>query len=122
MTAPPWTTLWVAVRGLLESPNPILVLNFMSVVSICVLSMVSRPRLEYLLYAAAAIAILLCKETKPPMQSMMRYVLIIFPAYIGLAQRLQSPRMRSRFSLVCAALFIINIGLLWLFLGWSLVL
>jgi hypothetical protein len=121
-TAPPWTTLWVSVRTLAHTPNPILVLNVIFLLSIFILVTRSRLRMEYLLYSAAAIVIFLCKETTPPLQSVMRYLLIIFPAYVGFARIVQGPRAQPRFGMVCAALFVINLGLLWLFLGWSLVL
>jgi len=78
--------------------------------------------MEYVLYAAAAMVVFLAKQTEPPLQSTMRYLLIVFPAFVGLARFLQGPTLRPRFGMVCAALFVINVGLLWLFLGWSLVL
>jgi hypothetical protein len=112
----------VSVRTLAHTPNPILVLNVIFLLSIFILVTRSRLRMEYLLYSAAAIVIFLCKETTPPLQSVMRYLLIIFPAYVGFARIVQGPRAQPRFGMVCAALFVINLGLLWLFLGWSLVL
>jgi hypothetical protein len=122
LTVPPWATLWESVRTLAHMPNPILALNMIFLVSAIVLVTRSRLRIEYLLYSAAAIVIFLCKETTPPLQSMMRYLLIIFPAFVGFARILQSPHAEPRFAMVCAALFMFNLGLLWLFLGWSLVL
>jgi hypothetical protein len=121
-TVPPWTTLWVSVRTVAHTPNPILVLNLIFLLSALVLVTRSRVRIEYLLYSAAAMVIFLCKETTPPLQSMMRYLLIIFPAFVGLARMLEGPHAGPRFGMVCTALFVINLGLLWLFLGWSLVL
>lgn len=120
--ASPWTTLWSSVHILAQTHNLILVLNLISLVSVSVLAMLSRVRLEYLLYSAAAIGVLLCKETNPPLQSMMRYLLIVFPAFVGFARWLQFPHLRPRFGMVCASLFLINVGLLWLFSGWSLLL
>lgn len=121
-TAAPWMTLWASVYLLAHSPNPVLVLNLMFLLVVSVLAMRSRLRIEYLFYSAGAIIIFLCKETAPPLQSMMRYLLIVFPAFVGLARLLQRPYLESRFGMVCAALFVVNLGLLWLFLGWSLVL
>jgi hypothetical protein len=74
-----------------------------------------------MIYAAAAIGVVLCKQTMPPLQSMMRYVLVVFPAYVGFARLFSGPHFSERFGLVCAALFLLNLELLWLFLGWSLV-
>jgi hypothetical protein len=117
----PWTTLWASVRDLIYMPNPILALNLIFLLSVSAFAVLSRMRVEYLLYSAAAIVVFLCKETTPPLQSMMRYLLIIFPAFVGFARLLQGPRLLPRFWMVCACLFLVNVGLLWLFLGWSLV-
>jgi Gpi18-like mannosyltransferase len=120
--APPWTTLWVSVHTLAHTHDSILMLNLIFLISVCALAALSRLRIEYLLYSAAAVILLLCKETTPPLQSMVRYLLIIFPAFAGLARWLEGPGVRSRFGIVGGSLFAINIGLLWLFLGWFLVL
>jgi hypothetical protein len=120
--AMPWTTLWASVDAMARRPDPILGLNLICLLLISGLVAWSRLRIEYLLYCAAAIVVFLCKETTPPLQSMMRYLLIVFPAFVGCAYLLQRPTLQSRFEMVCAALFVVNLGLLWLFLGWSLVL
>jgi len=120
-TALPWTTLWVSLRALTNRPNLILILNLIALPSVSVLALRSRLNVEYVLYSVAAIVVFLCKETTPPLQSMMRYLLIIFPSYVGFARFLQRPNLRPRFGMVCASLFVVNIGLMWLFLGWSLV-
>lgn len=121
-TSAPWTTLWMSVYTLAHNPDPILTLNLLFLLLVSFLSAVSRLRVEYLLYAAGAIVVFLCKETSPPLQSMVRYLLIIFPACVGCVRLLQRPYLQPRFGMVCAALFILNVGFLWLFLGWSLVL
>jgi hypothetical protein len=121
-TSPPWTTLWASVYALVHTPDPILVLNLIFLLLVSVLATRSRLKIEYLLYSAAAIVFFLSKNTTPPLQSMLRYLLIVFPAFVGFAQLLQRPHFQPRFGMVCLALFVINLGLLWLFLGWSLVL
>ena len=121
-TSPPWTTLWAGVYALVHTPDPILVLNVIFLLLVSVLATRSRLKIEYLLYSAAAIVFFLSKNTTPPLQSMLRYLLIVFPAFAGFAQLLQRPHFQPRFGMVCLALFVINLGLLWLFLGWSLVL
>ena len=121
-TATPWTTLWVAGARLLHQPDPLLILNLLFLIVICVLLGLSRTRLEYKLFGLAAILLVLCKDTNPPLQSTMRYVLIVFPAFIGAAQILATPRKKPRLWPICSGLFLINLALMWLFLGWSLVL
>ena len=119
--ASPWSTFWAGVSTLVHAPNAILMMNLFFLMLVCALAALSRARMEYLLYAAVALGMALCKETTPPLQSMMRYVLIVFPAFAGLARWFDGPRGSSRFRLVCAVLFAVNLGLLWLFTGWSLV-
>jgi hypothetical protein len=74
------------------------------------------------LYGRAVILFVLCKQTSPPLQSMMRYLLLVFPAFLGLVQILDRPALKRRFAIVCVGLFVMNLALMWLFLGWSLVL
>jgi hypothetical protein len=118
----PWTTLWASLRSLVHEPNPIIILNLIALFSMVLLVVRSRLRMEYVVYSAATIVAFLCKGTNPPLQSVVRYLLIIFPAFVGFAGIFRRPQMRSRFGMACSALFVINLGLLWLFLGWSLVL
>ncbi len=130
LPAMPWQTVGAALVVFSRTHNALLAMNLVALVICCVLVLASRMKPEYLLYAAAAIILCLMKMTDPPLQSMLRYVLIVFPVYVGLARSFwrssgrssDYPQLRGRFALVCAALFAANLGLLWLFLGWSLVL
>jgi hypothetical protein len=120
--APPWITLGHALAQLSpRSPDGMLILTLSLLLAVAVLAAASRARIEYLIYAAAAILIFLCKETKVPLQSMIRYLLIVFPAYMGLARLLQRPWLQKRFAMVMAVLFALNATLLWFFLNWWLV-
>ncbi len=120
--APPWTTLFSAGARLLHGHSPILFLNAIFLIAFCIFVGVAKTRLEYQAYATAAIVVCLCKQTDPPLQSMMRYLIIVFPGFLGLAQLLQNSRWKSKFGLVVLALFVVNAAWMWLFLGWSLVL
>ena len=117
----PWRTLWVAIRTSLNSPNPVLILNLVFPIAVSILVAISRVRVEYVMFAVVAMLMAFCKNTTPPLQSMVRYLLIVFPAFVGMARLFQNPPMQSRFVMACLALFLMNLGLLWLFLGWSLV-
>jgi hypothetical protein len=121
-TAAPWNTVRAALSALFLDPNLILILNLLCLVLVCALAFSSRVRIEYLIYAGAVIAMVLCKRTEPPLQSMIRYMLIIFPAFVGLARITRASRHRRLFVTFCIGLFTVNLGLLWLFEGWSLVL
>ena len=121
-TAPPWITLRAGLENLVHHPTPILILNFGVLLTDCFLIVRSRVRIEYLLYSAAAVLLFLAKQTTPPLQSMMRYLLMVFPVFVGAVGLFQNARRQARFGMVAMALFVMNCGLLWLFLGWSLVL
>src|SRR2546426_1711787 len=121
-TAFPWTTLWVGVEHLFRAPDVILVLNLLLLIVCCALLAIVRTRKEYVLYGLAVILLVLCKQTTPPLQSMMRYLLLVFPAFLGLAQILDRPSLKRRFAMVCVGMFVMNAALMWLFLEWSLVL
>jgi hypothetical protein len=122
VAAPPWVTVWRAVSPhSLRMPNGELLFTFSFLVAVVVLSIVSRERVEYKSYAAGAITVSLCKETVFPLQSMVRYLLIVFPAYSGLARLVQTPWLQKRFVMVCSLLFAMNLTLLWLFFDWWLV-
>jgi hypothetical protein len=60
----------------------------------------------------------LCKKTDPLLQSTMRYVVVVFPAFIGLALSMKRP-----IGLVVLSVFLVlfNGVLLWGFFEWSLV-
>jgi Gpi18-like mannosyltransferase len=118
----PSTTLWLALERLIRAPNIVLGLNVFFLLLFCVLLMLVRTRTEYVLYGAAVILFVLCKQTTPPLQSMMRYLLLVFPAFLGTAQILNRPLLKRKFAMVCIGLFVMNAALMWLFLAWSLVL
>jgi hypothetical protein len=118
----PWTTLWLGVEQLFRTPDIVLALNLLSLIVFCVLLTVVRIKPEYVLYGAVVILFVLCKQTTPPLQSMMRYLLLVFPAFLGVAQILDRPSLKRRFAMLGVGLFVMNVALMWLFLGWSLVL
>lgn len=118
----PGTTLWLAMQHLFRAPDIILVLNLLFLLLFCVLLVLIRARREYVLYGAAVILFVLCKETTPPLQSMMRYLLLVFPVFLATGQIFNRPLLKRRFAMVCIGLFVMNLALMWLFLGWSLVL
>lgn len=120
--SPPWVTLGHALAQLSPwPPDGMLIFNLALLLGVTILAAVSPERIEYRIYAAAAILIFLCKQTKFPLQSMIRYLLIVFPVYVGLMHLMQRPRLQKRFAMSSAVLFALNATLLWLFLEWWLV-
>jgi hypothetical protein len=70
------------------------------------------------LYAAAMLLMFLCKKTDPLLQSTMRYVVVVFPAFIGLALAVKRP-----IGLVVLSVFLVLLNgvLLLKLFEWSLV-
>lgn len=118
----PWATLWHSLRAFYGSHDILLGLNLFCLFFVAWLIFLSRSGVAYVSFGVSALVLFLTKRTDPLLQSTMRYSLIIFPAYIGWERWLENPKLRPRFGISSVVLFIANLGLLWLFLGWSLVL
>jgi Gpi18-like mannosyltransferase len=118
----PWTTLWNGVQAFIHYHNLLLGLNLFFLLLFCCVVVINYTELAYTLFGISAILLFLIKQTDPLLQSTIRYLLIIFPVYVGLGRWFESPRLKARIRMLCTALFIANLGLLWLFQGWSLVL
>jgi len=93
-------------------------LNFLSLVTVGALSLLKRMRTEYKLYAVAVILLFLSKNSHPVLNEMLRYVLVIFPAFIGLALRVKRP---LGLIVLSALLLLIHAVLLLKYFEWSLV-
>jgi hypothetical protein len=117
----PWITLWDSVRAIAITHDPGLILNLLILAVIAVLITLPPRRAEYVVYSVALLILFFAKHSEPLLQSSVRYVLAVFPAFIGLAAFLQRSRLASRFPLLLTALFILNLTGLYLFLKWSLV-
>jgi len=115
--AMPWTTLASVADALGRSYSFGLRLNLLAVAIATALVLMRGVRLEYRLYALSCVALFLAKETNPLLQSSVRYVAIVFPAYIGMNRLLDD---RARYAVGLAALAAANLFLLWQFLEWSL--
>lgn len=109
----PWATLWRAIAR----PEALTTMNLLFVVIAVIFSLRPLVRLEYAAFSIAAATLFLTKSTHPLLQSSMRYVLAIFPAFAGLAQL----RNRLFFVLLLIAAFLLNLKLFFAFLDWQLV-
>jgi hypothetical protein len=118
----PWMTLWTTFLSLAHSLNVIVAFNLLFVFLFCWFVFASRMDLAYKFFAFAAVLLFLTKHIDPPLQSTARYLLIVFPAYMGVENYFESPRLKARFGILCMVLMVANLGLMWLYLGWSLVL
>jgi hypothetical protein len=93
-------------------------MNLITLVLILAVSLLKPWRLEYIVYSLLAVTMFLLKKTEPLLQSTVRYLLAVFPAYVLLATNLQDRLI------VAGLLFfgaILNLKLFWLYLEWNLV-
>jgi|SRR5271157_410569 len=115
----PWVTLARCVHRFVSvGPDPLFKLNLGLFALICCLALLTPVRNEYKLYAAAALLVFLSKNTDPLLQSTMRYVLVVFPAFIGLALWM---KRGVGLIVLSAFLLLINGVLLLTFFKWSLI-
>jgi hypothetical protein len=115
----PWITLALCLHRFVSGGVDLLFkLNFVFFALMCGLALLTRVRTEYKLYAAAMLLMFLSKKTDPLLQSTMRYVVVVFPAFIGLALRMK--RLTGWVAL-SAFLLLVNAVLLLKFFEWSLV-
>jgi hypothetical protein len=115
----PWVTLALCLHRFVSGGLDLLFkFNFVFLVLICGLALLTRVPTEYKLYAAALLLMFLCKKTDPLLQSTMRYVVVVFPAFIGLAL---SMKHLVGWVVLSAFLVLFNGVLLWGFFEWSLV-
>jgi hypothetical protein len=115
----PWVTLALCLHRFLSGGLDLLFkFNFVFFALICGLALLQRVRTEYKLYAAAMLLMFLCKKTDPLLQSTMRYVVVVFPAFIGLALAVKRP-----IGLVVLSVFLVLLNgvLLLKLFEWSLV-
>jgi hypothetical protein len=119
--APPWTTLWLAIRSLGQRIEPLVVLSLIALIFSFAAGVVARRRAEDRWFSAAVIGHMLLRVCTPPLFGAPRYLLPVYAAYLTTGE--WTARLsRGRFALLCAALFACNLGWMWAFLSWSLVL
>ncbi len=114
----PWTTLFAVFRESFATFDAMLILNLTALCVIFIPAFVKRFRIEYTLFALAALILFLAKKTDPLLQSTTRYVLAVFPAFAGCAALLKHP---FAFALCLVTLCLINVILLMAFFEWALV-
>ncbi len=119
--AAPWITLWRAVRSLAERFEPLVLMSLGALVLVFVAGIIARRRAEDRWFSAAVIVLLLLRMCSPPLFGSPRYLLPVYPAYLTMGDWVK--KMNSaRFVFLCAALLACNLGWMWAFLNWSLVL
>jgi len=117
-TVAPWITLRDVIYAAMQGHNTLVLLNLILFVVAGLASFSPSVRMEYRLYAAAAMCLFLTKHTDPLLQSTTRYSLTLFAAYPALAAKLGKGVPFAIVLLLSAAL---NILLFRVFLDWGLV-
>lgn len=114
--AAPWTTLIAALRALATDHAGFVIFNLSAIVLTMLFVFASRLRVEYKLLSAGMALFLLTANTSPPLHSMMRYSLAIFPAFVALAVKARA----SWSVLLTATTFgMVNLLLLYFFFDWA---
>jgi len=119
--APPWTTLWLAIRSLAQRFEPLVVISLVALIFFLVAGVLAKRRAEDRWFSAAVITHMVLRVCSPPLFGAPRYLLPVYAAYLTTAEW-TSKLNRGRFALLCVALFACNLGWMWAFLNWSLVL
>jgi hypothetical protein len=120
--AGPWTTLWLAIRSLVERFDSLVMISLVALILFFVAGVAQRRmRIEDRCFSAAVIVHLLLRVCWPPLLGAPRYLLPLYPAYLTLGTWAEKMR-RTRFVFLCGALFAFNLIWMLAFLNWSLVL
>lgn len=115
--APPWSTALAVLREL-GSGNGALLLNLALLALALGVLLARRPRVELGLYCLAALGLFFTKKTEPVLQSTGRYLLALFPIHASAAALAADERT---FRVRLLVLLLLNLGLLYTFLEWSLI-
>ena len=117
---PPWTGVGEALRLIVSQGDALLAVKLGLVVLFAALSLRREVLIEDKLFALAVILQMLM-YTGRPLLGAMRYLLLVYPAFMvlgGYAGR----RSWRQFSFYLVALGVLNLAWMWAFLNWSLVL
>jgi hypothetical protein len=121
--AAPWTTLWLAIRSLVERFDSLVMISLVALIFFFVAGVTARRRMriEDRCFSAAVIVQLLLRLCWPPLLGAPRYLLPVYPAYLTMG-KWAGKMERTRFAFLCGALFAFNLIWMLAFLNWSLVL
>jgi hypothetical protein len=118
--APPWAGLWEVLRLIVSHGDAVLAIELGAVVLFAVLTLHRGVRIEDKLFGLAVILQMLM-YTGRPLLGAMRYLLLVYPAFIVLGGYAQRQNWK-RFGCCVVALGVLNLAWMWAFLNWSLVL
>jgi hypothetical protein len=118
ITSPPWETLAAVASSLTKDANWLLVLNTTGLLLLGAAAVWKRSRPEFSVYVAACYLLFLTKQTRPLLQSSLRYLISAFPVFASAAASLPSP---LAFGGVVLTLALLNLAGVYAFWNWGLV-
>jgi hypothetical protein len=116
----PWRGLWETLLLIQHTGDLLLAFKLTCVLGFALLSLRREVRLEDRLFALAVLAQMLM-YTGRPLLGGMRYLLLVYPAFLA-AGSLAGRFHWKIYTLCLSILFIMNLGFMWDFLNWLLVL
>ena len=118
--APPWQGLWLILR-LAVHGDALLAMKFALAVLAAIFAFRRPARFEDKLFAAAVFSQMFMYSNRPAIGAT-RYILVIYPAFLGMAAFAGRRLKAWQFSFYVAALGFLNLMFMVAFLKWSLVL
>lgn len=118
--APPWASLWEALRLIAMQHDLLLAIKLGLVILVAALSLRREVRLEDKLFALAVIVQILM-YTGRPLLGAARYLMVAYPAFVMLGGYAERRWNWRQYGFYFCALGFLNLMWLWAFLNWSLV-
>ena len=118
--APPWASLWEALRLIATQHDVLLAIKLGLVILVAALSLRREVRLEDKLFALAVIVQILM-YTGRPLLGAARYLMPAYPAFVMLGRYAERRWNWWQFSFYFCAFGFLNLMWMWAFLNWSLV-
>jgi hypothetical protein len=115
--ADPFTTLWHAIAAFpFRKQNSVVPVNLAALAFLAAVCLPRKVPAHFRVWAAAALAIVLTKDTAPPLESSMRYVLAVPYAWFAWAAWMKTPGTVPLTALVFLG---VNVAALFIFWNWG---
>ena len=121
-TVAPWTTLRHIFAAVGTYSGAILIINLVLLIMASALAFAAPRRVEYWIYSLLTIFQILMRLDYLLLLGASRYLLALFPAFLGLAKISERTSFQRRVPMMFLVLLAWNLAWMWMFLGWSLIL
>lgn len=119
-TVAPWTTMQHILTGVGTYSGAILIINLVLLFMASALAFAAPRRLEYCVYSLLVVAQILMRLEYLLLLGASRYLLALFPAFLGVAKIWGRTSFQRRMPMIFLVLLAWNLAWMWAFLGWSL--